>query len=415
MRIPLIALSLTYAAMSAFGQAPNVVNARVDHLIQFGTQADQIQNTPVLSQQRWAAELRNIPDASGASVFSPRIEMVSGLPFVRFGPVDPVITPAGSGLTRYTWDFPGLEVKEPLILPVTAQDTVDPVPVKPRVSITRTVTPTLLTQAATTQTVTVNMTIEEALPPEINGINVGIGIARFVFGGFTLVQSEIISFSTVTGWSAFSDGAEVGWHANPSSLQIGQTYTFVATINSVKSPQLLGSPVFKPSAAVRYLRTTSDPPVTSSSVVVAAPDNSLTATFTVSGLVQWNRSSGVPRYDFALHPAVSQVTAPPPPFRVIVPATVRVEPETINLKSTGMVTAFLKLESPYELADVDVGTVRCNGAPVDSAHQSNEALILKFRTSDLQLVPGDSVQITVAGNLKDGSVFAAQDTARVIQ
>ena len=58
----------------------------------------------------------------------------------------------------------------------------------------------------------------------------------------------------------------------------------------------------------------------------------------------------------------------------------------------------------------------CNGSPALSGVMANNRLILKFRVEDLKNVPnGDSVPLTISGLLKDGSVFAAQDTTRVIR
>lgn len=101
-------------------------------------------------------------------------------------------------------------------------------------------------------------------------------------------------------------------------------------------------------------------------------------------------------------------------------ATVRIEPETLNLKSKGKFTAFITLPEGYDAAGIEVSTVVCEGAPaVQGKVKGNGEYIAKFNVQDLVGVePGDEVMMTVAGKVKQGEYlidFEGTDTIRVIE
>jgi len=96
--------------------------------------------------------------------------------------------------------------------------------------------------------------------------------------------------------------------------------------------------------------------------------------------------------------------------------TIEIKPETLNLKSKGMLTAFIELPEGYGQEDVDIGTVECEGAPAVKAMMADDnRLIVKFNTEDLVGVSaGDDVELIVTGQLLDGTAFVGSDTIRVI-
>ena len=96
--------------------------------------------------------------------------------------------------------------------------------------------------------------------------------------------------------------------------------------------------------------------------------------------------------------------------------SIDIKPETLNLKSKGVLTAFIELPECYGEEDVDIGTVECEGAPAVNAMMANDGkLIVKFDREDLVGVsPGDAVELTVTGQLTNGTPFAGSDTIRVI-
>ena len=101
-----------------------------------------------------------------------------------------------------------------------------------------------------------------------------------------------------------------------------------------------------------------------------------------------------------------------------IPANVTIKPETLNLNSKGKFTAFITLPEGYDVADIDTGTVECEGAPAIEGNviPGKDMLEVKFNVQDLVGVPtGDEVEMTVAGKLTSGEIFVGSDTIRVIE
>ena len=96
--------------------------------------------------------------------------------------------------------------------------------------------------------------------------------------------------------------------------------------------------------------------------------------------------------------------------------TIRIEPETINLKSKGQFTAFIKLPDGFELENIDISTIVCEGAQaIDGNVADNNHLLVKFNRQDLVGVEaGDEVTFTVEGYFYDGTPFVGWDIVRVI-
>ena len=100
----------------------------------------------------------------------------------------------------------------------------------------------------------------------------------------------------------------------------------------------------------------------------------------------------------------------------VIPVDIVIKPETLNLKSKGLFTAFIDLPKGYGERDVDIKTVECEGAPALKAAMANDGkLILKFDREDLVgISTGDAVELTVTGEFTDGVPFAGSDTITVI-
>ncbi len=66
--------------------------------------------------------------------------------------------------------------------------------------------------------------------------------------------------------------------------------------------------------------------------------------------------------------------------------------------------------------DIDISTVECEGAPAVKATMSDDGrLVVKFNREDLVGVStGDAVELTVTGQLTNGTPFTGSDTIRVI-
>ena len=103
---------------------------------------------------------------------------------------------------------------------------------------------------------------------------------------------------------------------------------------------------------------------------------------------------------------------------VEIPASIRIEPETLNLASKGVFTAFIQLPEGYDVADINISTIVCEGAPAIRgmvSEDDNGTYIAKFNRQDLvDVMTGDAVELTVTGKLFDGTPFEGNDTIRVI-
>ena len=110
----------------------------------------------------------------------------------------------------------------------------------------------------------------------------------------------------------------------------------------------------------------------------------------------------------------------------IVPAAVDFIPNVLNCRGHApYVTCFIELPEGYNPVDIDVGTVVLNDllpallSPTSVGdHDENGILdrMVKFNRSDvLALLPvGEDVEVTVSGQLTDGTAFTGADSIRVI-
>ncbi len=91
----------------------------------------------------------------------------------------------------------------------------------------------------------------------------------------------------------------------------------------------------------------------------------------------------------------------------------------INTGGQGVIQAVVFATSSFNVADVDLNTVRLGDASVLDAkfHDENSDgdldLILHFRISDTGLAPGDT-QICLSGQTVDGRLFQGCDVIRIL-
>jgi 5'-nucleotidase/UDP-sugar diphosphatase len=110
------------------------------------------------------------------------------------------------------------------------------------------------------------------------------------------------------------------------------------------------------------------------------------------------------------------------------PAVVEVEPETLMLTANGhKVTAYIELPAPYDVADINIGTVvlRVNGNEIAAESEAFRIgdfdkdgipdLMIKFDRQDLQSHLFTGTQpLAVSGELADGEAFLGTDTIKGI-
>ena len=125
------------------------------------------------------------------------------------------------------------------------------------------------------------------------------------------------------------------------------------------------------------------------------------------------------------------VTASPTPGAsptatpAVIEAEVTIKPETFNLKSKGNFKAFITLPSPYSVNDIVTDTVVCEGATaIDGKVDSVRRFVATFNVQELDLGfdikvhkgrddKKVKVELTVSGELKDGTKFEGSDEVRI--
>ncbi|MFQ6105848.1 MAG: hypothetical protein ACE5NL_02125, partial [Candidatus Hydrothermarchaeaceae archaeon] len=96
----------------------------------------------------------------------------------------------------------------------------------------------------------------------------------------------------------------------------------------------------------------------------------------------------------------------------------------LNLKSQGKwITAYIEFPEGYDVNEINISSLRLNNVPAESKPievGDNDAngipdLMVKFNREGVQatLSPGDEVEVTLTGVLKDGTVFTGSDTLKV--
>lgn len=104
---------------------------------------------------------------------------------------------------------------------------------------------------------------------------------------------------------------------------------------------------------------------------------------------------------------------------VIIAADFDIGRDTLSLKSKAKwITCYIRFPAGYNLADVVPGSILLNGEVVPDrcrVHKAKQMLIVRFYRSEVQAIvePGE-VELTVSGELTDGTKFEGTDTITVI-
>lgn len=106
-------------------------------------------------------------------------------------------------------------------------------------------------------------------------------------------------------------------------------------------------------------------------------------------------------------------------------SAIKINPGTLNLSSKGnSITAYIELPDLYKAEDIDVSTVTLNNtisalsSPATVEDYNNNGikdLMVKFERSEVQkIVAVGTNELTVSGNLSDGTMFAGKDVLNVM-
>ncbi len=106
-------------------------------------------------------------------------------------------------------------------------------------------------------------------------------------------------------------------------------------------------------------------------------------------------------------------------YRPPVPAEVRIVPRTINLASKGRwITSYIWLPEDYNVADIDPNSVLLEDeiqAELLRVDEEQQVAIAKFNREELRdILNVGQAELTITGQLTDGTAFEGTDTIRVI-
>ncbi len=102
-----------------------------------------------------------------------------------------------------------------------------------------------------------------------------------------------------------------------------------------------------------------------------------------------------------------------------IPAEASIVPRTINLASKGRwITCYIWLPEDYNVADIDPNTVflqREIQAELFKVEEQQQVAIARFSRSDVQaILNAGEIELTITGQLNDGTVFEGTDIIKVI-
>jgi len=163
------------------------------------------------------------------------------------------------------------------------------------------------------------------------------------------------------------------------------------------------------SGNIEWSQTYGDVGLEESNAVIQTSDGG----YAIAG---WTGSFGVGNYDFWL------IKLAP----VEIPATVDIDPDTLNLKSNGQwITAYITLPEGYNVEDIVLETVYLDGIPAAWSEIQDGVYMAKFDRATVQAFLTNEpdydsapkfydMTLTITGNLIDGVPFEGSDTIRVL-
>ncbi|MFQ5758999.1 MAG: hypothetical protein ACE5IF_04925 [Candidatus Bathyarchaeia archaeon] len=412
------ALSTMFKIDSVIANAENGVWFEISHGYWYNTVEDIVTNVPHPRVHQWFFQIHNLEDETGQPMINPNITLFTDLEFVDFGPWTPSISDG-----EYKWEF-ALELPECSLLPASAYEPNYTDYSCPGFSAERSVSPEVLVEPATIQSLSLTFILQDALPTDVNSIQIGLGVPNIIFQGERLVDYTILSLNNVEDWATDPGG----WHANPSDLSIGKIYQFEATLEAVKSPDLGGTPKAKPGILIHYAHWDDLESIRTGSSATATHPEGPTVTVSAEGEYEWYASVSYSRQDFWFEQVVSEVVEnpdPPPPYTVKIPATIGIDPDVLNSKSKGeWVTSYIELLEGYNASAIDVEAVELshNGFALSAewGDIQDDMLMVKFDRQTLieylkaKGITDVEVTLTITGKLLDGTLFEGSDTIRVI-
>ena len=101
----------------------------------------------------------------------------------------------------------------------------------------------------------------------------------------------------------------------------------------------------------------------------------------------------------------------------LISASVTFDKKKLNLNSNGILKAFITLPDGCDVTDIDVSTVKCENASVfvgGGVIPGRDAFEAKFKIQNLTVSTGEEVELTVKGELFNGTPFEGSNTLKVV-
>ena len=266
-----------------------------------GTSDDSISNVPRNWNHALEVSLLNQEDSTHRSIMNPKITVDSSLDLIDFNPQPTIANPP-----TYFWTYEELPESDVWgVATILESD----VPLKPRFSASRSVTPEYLVEEEIIQTFVVTFILEEELPTDMTTIGVYIG---FTPGDYAKIK-ETVEYTLVgqkqtEDWEVDAVGY-VGqpvakWNTSPFMVEVGRTYQFEATFKVRKTQASLSSLICKPGVQILYSKVSFEVPVVGKSTSIEVSD--IKITFEADEEIEWSeRCVTSDLYDFWFDPVIS--------------------------------------------------------------------------------------------------------------
>lgn len=274
-----------FLVTESYGQTNNQAQALLQHVAEYGTQADILNDVPVQREDRWHWFVLNNVDATGADV-----QDVTFTVYCPFSLIWDHQEPTSTNGNLYIWDY-GTDIPEDSAYHGGGREEAM-ITGTPGFMMTREVTPPTLDSLQTEQEV--KLTVTFTSPPREH-IVIIIALRDDTESYADLVTSEIINQNDIPGWTTKMLGGDAQWLTTREFITLDVPYTFIATFNTSKSscsshgpPCIEGNPVWKPSGMVGpHTEHASSPPSVATSYLLSHPDG-VNVTFGAADNIEWS-------------------------------------------------------------------------------------------------------------------------------